>query len=41
MLSILGESLIDIWEVDLINLSDELVREKEEKIENDRKRKDI
>lgn len=41
MLSILGESLIDIWEVDLINLSDELVREKEEKIENDRNRKDI
>lgn len=41
MLSTLGQSLMDIWEVDLKNLSDQLVREKEEKIENDRKRKDI
>lgn len=41
MLSTLGQSLMDIWEVDLKNLSDQLVRENEEKIENDRKRKDI
>lgn len=41
MLSTLGQSLMDIWEVDLKNLSDQLVRENEEKIENDRKKKDI
>lgn len=39
MLSTLGQSLMDIWEVDLKNLSDQLVRENEEKIENDRKKK--
>ena len=41
MLSTLGQSLIGIWEVDLINLSDQPIEEKEEKIQNDRKEKYI
>lgn len=32
MLITLGQSLIGIWEVDLINLSDQPIEEKEEKI---------